>query len=126
MEILESTETTETPIYTGGSTDGSTDSIPPTQNSSKVTPCLRDPIVTSWLSYDSPTGDNGTGDHELNMIHNFCGYRYPEILEVREKNSHLPYYVRNLVFHQGDRNKFYLGPSPHYGLRLVKKHFFIY
>ena len=83
-------------------------------------------FVTSWLSYDIPTGDNGTGDHELNMIYNFCGDRNPEILEVREKNSHLPYYVRNLVFHQGDRNKFYLGPSPHYGLRLVKKHFFIY
>ena len=78
--------------------------------------CVID-LVTPWLSFDSPTGDNGTGDHELMMEHNFCGDRSPEIIDVREISSHLPYYVRNLVFHQGYRNKFYLGPSRHYGLR---------
>lgn len=74
--------------------------------------------VTKWLSYDSPTGDNGTGDHELNMINKFCGDRLPLKMEAREKDTHLPYYIRNLVFSQYN-NKFYLGPSTYYGLRFV-------
>ena len=68
---------------------------------------------------DIPIGDGGTGDHELTKKINPCGYyEKPTEIEVREKTFHLPYSVRNIVYHK-KQNKYSLGPSPSYGLRLV-------
>ena len=72
---------------------------------------------TLWLSYDVPVGDSGTGDHELIKQINPCGKKMkPILIEVREKSQHLPYLVRNIIFHKKKRG-YSIGPSRSYGFR---------
>ena len=75
---------------------------------------------TLWRSYDNPKGDNGTGDHELTEYNAPCGEQsVPHRIEAREKSTHLPYFVRNIVFHEYQQ-KYHFGPNLGYGLRFVE------
>ena len=73
-----------------------------------------------WKSIDVPTGDGGTGDHELTTNIDPCeDGSEPYHIEVREKSYQLPYYIRNVIFHKRGQN-YFLGPSREYGFRLVE------
>ena len=93
---------------------------------------------TSWISFDEPLND-GTGEHELIEIIDPCSKFKPNFLnkpyvsmtvvdkepywmQVREKNSHLPVFVRNIIFHKHD-NKYKLGFDTKYGLRFDQSNF---
>lgn len=84
-----------------------------------------DTELTAWESYDYPTGDGGTGDHELTRQISPCGRnKAPYRIDARERISHLPYFVRNIVFHQYEQ-KYQIGPDPNYGLRFANYLFLI-
>ena len=113
--VASTTTTTVAPT----STTTATVAAPTTTKStttSTTTQCL-EIIITPWMSHDVPYGDGGTGDHELIKNINPCGYnKTPIQIEIREKTYHLPYFVRNIVFHKKKRG-YSRGPSRSYGFR---------
>ena len=93
---------------------------------------------TPWISFDEPLND-GTGEHELvnridpcskfkpyflnePYVHMTVVDKEPYSMKVREKNSHLPVFVRNIIFHK-QNNKYKLGFDTKYGLRFDQSNF---
>ena len=113
------TTTTSTHRFTTTTTRKATTTTTNTTTTSTTTTISCSDIKTNWFSLDIPLGDGGTGDHELTTNINPCGEKMKIMsIAVRERNNHLPYNVRNVVFHKKHK-KFYFGPEPQYGIRFV-------